>query len=90
MTLERLLLRFGGMFRLASVSRIVLVFLAGAVVTPQIQGASRRVFNVRDYGATGQKVEDARAAIQKAIDACAGAGGGTVVLPSRYEGATAG
>jgi hypothetical protein len=36
---------------------------------------------VKDYGATGIKSDDARAAIQKAIDACAKAGGGMVYLP---------
>jgi uncharacterized Zn-finger protein len=39
------------------------------------------VFNVRDFGATGTKSGDARPAIQKAIDAAAKAGGGTVYLP---------
>src|SRR5580692_3735629 len=39
------------------------------------------VFNVKTYGATGKKSDNARAAIQKAIDACAKAGGGTVYLP---------
>jgi polygalacturonase len=39
------------------------------------------VFNIRDYGASGKKADDARAAIQKAIDAAAAAGGGVVYLP---------
>src|SRR5438094_8344898 len=39
------------------------------------------VFNVRDYGATGKKEDNARPAIQKAIEACAKAGGGIVYLP---------
>ncbi len=39
------------------------------------------IFNVKDYGATGSKADDARPAIQKAIDACAAAGGGVVYLP---------
>jgi Glycosyl hydrolases family 28 len=39
------------------------------------------VFNVKAYGATGRKSDNARTAIQKAIDACARAGGGTVYLP---------
>lgn len=39
------------------------------------------IFNVKNYGATGIKTEDARPAIQKAIDACAAAGGGVVYLP---------
>lgn len=40
-----------------------------------------QVFNVRDYGATGEKAQNARQAIQKAIEACAGAGGGLVYFP---------
>jgi hypothetical protein len=39
------------------------------------------VFNVRDYGATGEKSQNARQAIQKAIEACAAAGGGLVYFP---------
>jgi hypothetical protein len=37
---------------------------------------------VRSYGATGNKSYNAQKAIQKAIDACARAGGGTVYLPA--------
>jgi polygalacturonase len=37
--------------------------------------------NVKDYGATGQKSDDALPAIQKAIDFCAKSGGGRVYLP---------
>jgi len=39
------------------------------------------VFNVRDYGATGNREGSSQAAIQKAIDACAAAGGGMVYVP---------
>jgi polygalacturonase len=39
------------------------------------------VFNVKDYGATGHKTDDARPAIQQAIDACGKANGGTVYVP---------
>ena len=39
------------------------------------------IFNVKDYGATGMKADDARPAIKKAIDACAAAGGGEVYVP---------
>jgi hypothetical protein len=46
-----------------------------AMQTPQ------QVFNVRDYGATGAKSDNARPFIQKAIDACAEAGGGMVYVP---------
>jgi hypothetical protein len=43
--------------------------------------AGLATFNVRDFGATGVKADDARAAIQKALDACAAAGGGLVTIP---------
>ena len=43
--------------------------------------SAQRVFDVRDYGATGRKTDDARPAIQKAIDACGKIGGGRVYLP---------
>ncbi|MGE5360249.1 MAG: glycosyl hydrolase family 28-related protein, partial [Bacteroidales bacterium] len=39
------------------------------------------VFNVRDYGATGRKADNAQPAIQRAVEACAAAGGGTVYFP---------
>jgi hypothetical protein len=51
------------------------------------QGASAEtippisIFNVKHYGATGLKADDARPAIQKAIDACGTAGGGIVYVP---------
>jgi hypothetical protein len=40
-----------------------------------------KTFNVLDHGATGRREDDARPGIQKAVDACAEAGGGMVVLP---------
>ncbi|HET6169530.1 MAG TPA: glycosyl hydrolase family 28-related protein, partial [Terracidiphilus sp.] len=43
--------------------------------------AAQRVFNVKDYGATGHKSDNARPALQKAIDACGKAGGGEVYVP---------
>ncbi len=39
------------------------------------------VFNIRDFGATGVKDDLAQEAIQAAVDACAAAGGGTVLVP---------
>jgi hypothetical protein len=39
------------------------------------------IHNVRGHGATGERGQDARAAIQAAIDACAREGGGKVYLP---------
>ncbi len=43
--------------------------------------SAQPVFNVKDFGATGQKSDLATAAIQSAIDAAAAAGGGQVYLP---------
>lgn len=45
------------------------------------QNSGPAVFNVKDYGATGNKEVNDQAAIQKTIDACAQAGGGMVYLP---------
>ncbi len=39
-------------------------------------------FDVREFGASGRRGDDARPAIQRAIEACSAAGGGTVVVPS--------
>ncbi len=39
------------------------------------------VFSAKDFGATGIKADNARTAIQSAVDACAEAGGGMVYLP---------
>ncbi|HEV2494078.1 MAG TPA: glycosyl hydrolase family 28 protein [Terriglobia bacterium] len=57
---------------------ILLFLLLGPVGSAQV---GPPVFNVKTYGATGRKSNNARPAIQKAIDACARAGGGTVYLP---------
>lgn len=46
-----------------------------------IEAAAVAVFDVTRFGATGRKADDARPAIQKAIDACAAAGGGIVSFP---------
>ena len=43
--------------------------------------AGQPVFNIRDYGASGRKQDNARPALQQAIDACGKAGGGTVYVP---------
>lgn len=43
---------------------------------------AKKVFNVRHFGAVGDGVKNDAPAINKAIDACNKAGGGTVFLPS--------
>lgn len=48
---------------------------------PQRTAAGQREFNIREFGATGKKEDDARPALQRAIDACGQAGGGTVYVP---------
>ncbi len=63
---------------LVSVVFIVLLTLTGS----RLQAASGpAIYNVMDYGATGIKTDNAQTAIQKALDACSKAGGGTVYLP---------
>src|SRR5262245_48243619 len=55
-----------------------------AVASSILFSASARaggIFDVRDLGATGVKADDARPALQRAIDECAAAGGGTVLVP---------
>ena len=46
------------------------------------QASPPSVFNIRDFGASGNRSDDARPAIQKVIDKCAAAGGGTVYVPA--------
>jgi hypothetical protein len=43
--------------------------------------AAQPFCNVKDYGATGIKSDDARPALQRAIDFCAKSGGGRVYVP---------
>lgn len=56
-------------------------FLALLLATLAAAQPATPVFNVRDYGATGRKADNARQAIQRAVEACASSGGGTVYFP---------
>lgn len=61
--------------------------LLSAAALPAATG--RALFNVRDHGAVGDGTTLDRAAINRAVDACAKAGGGTVYLPpGRYLSGT--
>jgi polygalacturonase len=63
---------------------VLIAFAVATAVAVQV-AAAQRVFNVKDYGATGRKNDDAGPALQKAIDACGRAGGGQVyVEPGEY------
>ncbi len=55
--------------------------LAAAGSQTALPASGPLVFNVRDFGATGVKTQNARPALQKAVDACAAAGGGMVYIP---------
>lgn len=54
---------------------------SGGGIRSQASASGEAIFNVKDYGATGNKADDARPHIQKAIDACGAAGGGVVYVP---------
>ncbi|MGZ5454743.1 MAG: glycoside hydrolase family 28 protein, partial [Candidatus Aminicenantales bacterium] len=72
-----------------SKASVLVVAVIGAMVLfpsckkPESEGPlpSSLVFNVKDFGATGIKEDLAQEAIQRAVDACAAAGGGTVFIP---------
>src|SRR5580700_2578118 len=59
----------------------VLFACAMAMVVVNQPAPAQRLFDVKDFGATGRKSDDARPALQKAIDACGKAGGGRVYVP---------
>jgi polygalacturonase len=71
-----------------SESRIWLLAGLAWLIGPLLHAET--AFNVRDFGATGQKSQDARPALQKAIDACAAAGNSGVVRfpPGQYTSGT--
>jgi polygalacturonase len=54
-----------------------------AATTPVVSGI-KNVFNVRDSGAKGDGTTKDTAALQKALDACAAAGGGEVFVPAGH------
>jgi len=61
---------------------LVALYAAVAFAADAPATAAPAAFSVRDYGAKGDKQTNDQRAIQAAIDACAKAGGGEVVLPA--------
>jgi hypothetical protein len=56
----------------------------GSYASPQVEPKGKvvsNVFNVRDYGATGNIGDNSTAPVRAAVDACFAAGGGTVYVP---------
>jgi polygalacturonase len=60
---------------------VVFIWLATFWTNTVARAEQGHVFNVRNYGATGDGKSLDSTAIQKSLDACGDAGGGTVLLP---------
>lgn len=64
--------------------RIKNSILAACLVMLAACGSKDNVYNIMDYGAKTDSLFDNSEAIQKAIDECSQAGGGTVVIPAGH------
>src|SRR5882757_2876424 len=81
---RRELLRFGGIGLAAAATTTVPAAYAAtrAPTHPPTSAATPNVFDIRTYGAVGDGKNVASPAINKAIEAAAAAGGGTVYFPA--------
>ena len=75
---RRDLLRIGTL----GITGAALPSLAAASQAPASPAGSQSIFNIRNYGATGDGKTLDTPAINRAIEAAAAAGGGTVVFPA--------
>ncbi len=63
-------------------SRRKFLYTTGALVPGAAAFGAEKIFNIVEYGAVAGRGELSSAAIQRAIDACAEAGGGRVLVPA--------
>ena len=59
---------------------LVVLLVAAPVLRAEIS-PPQNSFNIKQYGATGNRADNATRAIQSAIDACTSVGGGVVYVP---------
>jgi hypothetical protein len=79
--MHQLRLKDNRLFRYLFLWSLLVLTFGQTRAQAQEESEAVSIFNVKSFGATGNKTDSAQAAIQKAVDACAAAGGGLVYLP---------